>query len=87
MPKIEKKRLKTAKELGKEMNLSERTVRRYLGETRVNFESRAKERREQAYQLRIVEDKSWEEVGKIMGVSPDSVKGLVKRYRASQKSL
>lgn len=85
MPKIEKKRLKTAKELGKEMNLSERTVRRYLGETRVNFESRAKERREQAYQLRIIEDKSWEEAGKIMGVSPDSVKGLVKRYRAAQK--
>lgn len=85
MPKIEKKRLKTAKELGKEMNLSERTVRRYLGETRVNFEGRAKERREQAYQLRVVEEKSWEEVGKIMGVSPDSVKGLVKRYRAAMK--
>ena len=85
MQKNSTKRNKTAKEIATKMELSERTIRRYMAEDRKNFEKRARDRREKAYKLRIDENKSWYEVASIMGTTVDSVKGLVKRYRSEMK--
>lgn len=85
MQKNSTKRNKTAKEIATKMELSERTIRRYMAEDRKDFEKRAKDRREKAYKLRIDENKSWDEVASIMDTTVDSVKGLVKRYRSEMK--
>lgn len=82
MQKNSTKRNKTAKEIATKMELSERTIRRYMAEDRKDFEKRARDRREKAYKLRIDENKSWDEVASIMDTTVDSVKGLVKRYRS-----
>lgn len=85
MQKNSTKRNKTAKEIATKMELSERTIRRYMAEDRKDFEKRARDRREKAYKLRIDENKSWDEVASIMDTTVDSVKGLVKRYRSEMK--
>lgn len=85
MQKNSTKRNKTAKEIATKMELSERTIRRYMAEDRKDFEKRARDRREKAYKLRIGENKSWDEVASIMDTTVDSVKGLVKRYRSEMK--
>lgn len=85
MQKNSTKRNKTAKEIATKMELSERTIRRYMAEDRKDFEKRARDRREKAYKLRIDENKSWDEVASIMDTTADSVKGLVKRYRSEMK--
>lgn len=85
MQKNSTKRNKTAKEIATKMELSERTIRRYMAEDRQDFEKRARDRRIQAYKLRIDDGKSWDEVASIMETTVDSVKGLVKRYRIEQK--
>ncbi len=86
MQKNSTKRNKTAKEIALKMELSERTIRRYMAEDRQDFEKRARERRELAYKLRVEEGKTWEEVATFMNATPDSIKGLVKRYRSEQKN-
>lgn len=86
MKKNATKRNKTAKEIASKMDLSERTIRRYMAEDRTEFEKRAKERRCLAYTLRVLENKTWEEVANTMGTSIDSIKGLVKRYRSDLKN-
>ena len=60
MQKNSTKRNKTAKEIATKMELSERTIRRYMAEDRKDFEKRARDRREKAYKLRIDENKSWD---------------------------
>ncbi len=86
MQKNSTKRNKTAKEIALKMELSERTIWRYMAEDREDFEQRARERRELAYQLRVIEGKSWNEVSVLMNTTPDSIKGLVKRFRSEQKN-
>lgn len=87
MQKNSTKRNKTAKEIATKMELSERTIRRYMAEDRQDFEKRAKERREQAHKLRVDEGKTWEEVATIMETTTDSVKGLVKRFRSEKNKI
>lgn len=86
MQKNSTKRNKTAKEIALKMELSERTIRRYMAEDRQDFEKRARERRELAYKLRVEEGKTWDEVAALMNATPDSIKGLVKRFRSEQKN-
>lgn len=76
-----KKREVTAKKLAIKAGCSERTIRRFKAESRDAFEKRAKERRELAYNFRVVEDKGWEEIATLMNTTVYSVQGLVKRER------
>lgn len=76
-----KKREVTAKKLAIKAGCSERTIRRFKAESRDSFENRAKKRRELAYNLRVVENKGWEEIATTMNSTVYSVQGLVKREK------
>ena len=76
-----RKRDLTAKQLSMKTGFSDRTIRRFKAESRESFESRAEERRLNAYTLRIIEKKSWKEVAELMDTTIYSVQALVKRYK------
>lgn len=82
--KVRRRRNKTAKEVAEKFNMSERTVRRYIAETREDYENRASERRLLAHSLKN-KDKTWHEVGEIMGISEKAAKALGHRYRSLEK--
>lgn len=76
-----RKRELTAKKLAIKTGCSERTIRRFKAESRDSFEKRAKERRQLAYKLRVIDKKEWKEIATVMHTSVYSVQALVKREK------
>jgi len=75
------KRNKTAKEMAKRLNVSERTVRSLIALPRQDYETEAKKRRLKAYCLRNMGMK-WAEVGEVLGTTKHGAIALYKRYEA-----
>lgn len=73
------KRNKTAKEMAKRLNVSERTVRSLIALPRQDYEIEAKKRRLKAYCLRNMGMK-WDEVGEMLGTTKHGAIALYKRY-------
>lgn len=70
----------TAKELAARYRISERSVRNVIAEPRDDYESRSKERQDEALALRK-QGLSHAEVGKALGVSRHAAAGLVRRAK------
>lgn len=81
LPTIRRRRNKTAREAAQKFGVSVRTIKRVISEPRNWYESRAAERRAQAYRLRHL-GHSWAEVGAAMdGISADAARRLAARFR------
>ncbi|EBT2073552.1 plasmid replication protein [Salmonella enterica] len=73
------KRVYTAKEMGKIMNRSERTARKFMALPRTEYEKEAKQRRLKAFVLRESGLK-WADVAEKLGTTVNGAVALYKRY-------
>lgn len=75
------KRALSAKDMAKKLNVSERTVRNLIAESRDDYESRAADRRKVAAEMKDA-GHSWAEIADAVGGTEWAARGLVRRYNA-----
>lgn len=81
MKTIRRQRRKTAREAAEKFGVSIRTVKRLVSEYRHDYEGRARDRRQQAHNLRQ-QGMSWAAVGEAMGgISADAARMLAARHK------
>lgn len=79
------RRNKTAKELAEQLGVSVRSIRNIVAEPRDNYETRAKQKREQAQALRA-DGATYRQIADEMGISIGSVSTLLHPKQTSKAS-
>ncbi|HEC8349168.1 MULTISPECIES: hypothetical protein [Providencia] len=75
-----------AAELAKLTNVSRKTIVKYYGQPREEYEQEAAARRKQAFELRQ-KGLAWKDVADSMNATIDAVKSLAKRYKQQDLNL
>lgn len=79
------KRPRTAREAAEALNISERTIRKYMAQPRAEYLADADRRRKQALALKE-QGLKYREIAEIMNISFDGAEALVKRARAQERA-
>lgn len=82
---INGKKFKAA-ELAKLTNVSRKTIVKYYGQPREEYEQEAASRRKKAYELRQ-KGLAWKDIADKMGATIDAAKSLAKRYKQQDLNL
>ncbi len=84
---IQKKRKVTAREGAKRMNLSARTVQRYMAQPRADWIDEQRTRRRLILETYEQNDSmTWEDVAHQFGIKPDTARQLARRARNERQA-
>ena len=79
------KRPRTAREAAEALNVSERTIRKYMAQPRAEYLAEAEQRRKKALALKE-QGLTRRQVAEKLGISFESAKSLLKRARAQERA-